>query len=457
LRQNAILREREGRIRCLPHHDPRTRLPNRVLFRSELESALRAASERGGSVAVLYLDLDRFKDVNDTLGHPSGDELLRLVAERLRTCAGSRTVVARLGGDEFAMICASSDLPAEAETLSRYLIAELRRPYEVLGHAVVTGASIGIALSTAGNLDGDTLLKHADLALYQAKAAGRGTACVFAEDMGARLRERLAIETDLRVALARHQLELAYQPIHDLEADAVCGYEALLRWHHPERGPVSPALFVPIAEETGLIVEIGAWVLRRACTDFAALPRGLTISVNLSPVQLASATIAADVARVLAETGLDPARLELEITETALFTKGHENKRSLEALRALGVRIVLDDFGTGYSSLSHLHHFPLDKIKIDRSFVQDMPERAASAAIVTALAGLAAELGMSTTAEGVETARQLALVREAGCTQVQGYLLGRPQPILRVVETVAAKMAAKAGGRDGAEDRRVAG
>jgi diguanylate cyclase (GGDEF)-like protein len=437
MRQNAILSERESRIRFLAHHDPLTRLPNRVLFRSELEAALQPASD-GGGVAVLYLDLDRFKDVNDTLGHPAGDELLRLVAERLRACTGHRTVVARLGGDEFALICASRDLPSEAESLSRSLIADLRRPFDVFGHAVVTGASIGIAVAADGDRDGDTLLRHADLALYQAKAAGRGTACLFAEDMGARLRERLEIEADLRVALANHQLELAYQPLYDLAADALCGYEALLRWHHPERGAVSPAVFVPIAEETGLIVEIGAWVLRRACTDFAALPRALRIAVNLSPLQLASATIVADVTGILAETGLDPQRLELEITETALFTKSYENRKSLEGLRALGVRIVLDDFGTGYSSLSHLHHFPLDKIKIDRSFVQDMPERADSAAIVKALAGLAAELGMCTTAEGVETARQLALVREAGCTQVQGYLLGRPQPILRVLEAVAA-------------------
>ncbi|MGX7706236.1 bifunctional diguanylate cyclase/phosphodiesterase [Methylobacterium sp. Gmos1] len=437
MRQNAILSERESRIRFLAHHDPLTRLPNRVLFRSELEEALGPASGEGG-VAVLYLDLDRFKDVNDTLGHPAGDELLRLVAERLQACIGHRTIVARLGGDEFALICASPDLPAEAEALSRHLIAELRRPFDVFGHAVVTGASIGIAVAAAGDRDGDTLLRHADLALYQAKAAGRGTACLFADDMGARLHERLAIEADLRVALASHQLELAYQPIYDLAQDTLCGYEALLRWHHPVRGAVSPGVFVPIAEETGLIVEIGAWVLRRACTDFAALPRSLRIAVNLSPVQLASATIVADVTGILAETGLDPERLELEITETALFTKGYENGKALEGLRGLGVRVVLDDFGTGYSSLSHLHNVPLDKIKIDRSFVRDMPERADSAAIVKALAGLAKELGMCTTAEGVETPRQLALVREAGCTQVQGYLLGRPQPILRVVEAVAA-------------------
>ncbi|MET7246389.1 EAL domain-containing protein [Methylobacterium sp. EM32] len=456
MRQNAILSERESRIRFLAHHDPLTRLPNRVLFRSELEAALRPAPGQDG-VAVLYLDLDRFKDVNDTLGHPAGDELLRLVAERLRACTDHSRIVARLGGDEFALICASPDLPAEAEALSRHLIAEMRRPFDVFGHAVVTGASIGIAVAAAGDLDGDTLLKHADLALYQAKAAGRGTACLFAEDMGARLRERLEIEADLRVALANHQLELAYQPIYDMAADALCGYEALLRWHHPERGAVSPAVFVPIAEETGLIVEIGAWVLRRACTDFAALPRGLRIAVNLSPLQLASATIVADVTGILAETGLDPQRLELEITETALFTKGYENRKSLEGLRALGVRIVLDDFGTGYSSLSHLHHFPLDKIKIDRSFVQDMPERADSAAIVKALAGLATELGMCTTAEGVETARQLALVREAGCTQVQGYLLGRPQPILRVLEAVAAASDKAAGAVRGPAGVRAAG
>jgi diguanylate cyclase (GGDEF)-like protein len=436
LRQNAALVEREGRIRFLAHHDDLTKLPNRVLFRERLEAAMRAAEASGQGAALLYLDLDRFKDVNDTLGHPTGDALLRLVADRLRACIKDQDLVARLSGDEFAIMCLDADLPQAAEALSTQIIAELSRPYEVSGHAVVIGVSVGIAVADAAR-DPDTLLKQADLALYRAKARGRGTSCVFAPEMGARLRERLALEADLRHALARGELALAYQPIYDLAANALCGFECLLRWHHPERGLVSPAVFIPVAEETGAIVEIGAWVLRQACADVVAMPGGLKIAVNLSPLQLASGDIAERVAGVLAETGLEAGRLELEITETALFVNDRHNLEALGRLRALGSRIALDDFGTGYSSLSHLRQFPLDKIKIDRSFVQDMAVRPDSAAIVRSLAGLAHELGMATTAEGIETREQLALIRAAGCTQAQGYLLGKPLPILAALDTVA--------------------
>ncbi len=441
LRQNAALTEREGRIRFLAHHDDLTKLPNRVLFRDELDAALRAVRAAGRALALLYLDLDRFKDVNDTLGHPTGDALLRIVAERLRACVREGDFIARLSGDEFAIVCRACDLPGDAEALSARVIAELGRPYEVLGHALVLGVSVGIAVADA-QADADTLLKQADVALYRAKAEGRGLARVFQPEMGARLRERLALEADLRQALDRRQLELAYQPIYDLGAQTLCGFECLLRWRHPGLGLVSPAAFIPVAEETGMIVEIGAWVLRQACADIAPLPAHLKVAVNLSPLQLAASDVVERVAQALAATGLAPARLELEITETALLANDRHTLEALGRLRALGARTVLDDFGTGYSSLSHLRLFPLDKIKIDRSFVQDMAVRPDSAAIVTALAGLARELGMDTTAEGVETAEQLALVRRAGCTQVQGYLLGKPQPLLAATLTAATPRAA---------------
>lgn len=433
--QNAALVEQEGRIRFLAHHDDLTSLQNRFAFRSQIAKSLRRAGDETGSVALLFLDLDRFKDVNDTLGHPVGDLLLLSVAERLATCVRDTDCVARLGGDEFAVLSLDRNQPEQAEALGARIIEVLSRPYLIKERTISISASVGIAVAEGPDFDADLLLKQADLALYQAKARGRGVCCVFTAEMDEQLRARIALEADLRKAIDERQFELSYQPIFDLKSSTLCGFEALLRWHHPERGLVVPAEFVPLAEETRLIVELGEWVIRQACTDAAQLPSDLRIAVNLSPVQLIFGDAVATVRDILAETGLDPARLELEITETALLANDNRNLGTLKSLKALGVRIVLDDFGTGYSSLSHLRLFPLDKVKIDRSFVRDMTAHSDSAAIVTAIAALAAELGMTTTAEGIETPDQLDAVDRAGCTEAQGYMLGKPKPILQAVHT----------------------
>lgn len=441
-RQNAALIERETQIRFLAHHDDLTGLPNRILFRDRIEEALRLAGERDVPLALLYLDLDRFKDVNDTLGHPVGDALLRAVAKRLDACVRDTARVARLGGDEFAVICVASEQPQQAELLSARIIESLSEPYSVLGHTISISASIGIAV--AGSADADDLMKQADLALYQAKAKGRSAFCVFDPEMDERLRARMELEADLRRALAAKQFELDYQPIYEVVSGRLCGFEALLRWRHPERGTVSPVAFIPLAEEIRLIVDIDAWVLRQACADLARLPPSLKVAVNLSPIEFAIGNIVGTVGEALRDAHIEAGRLELEITETALFAHDQRNLDALRRLRALGARIVLDDFGTGYSSLSHLHQFPLDKIKIDRSFVRDMTVRADSAAIVEAIAALALRLGMTTTAEGIETAQQLEAARRAGCTEAQGYLVGRPMPfhaalaLARAAETIYA-------------------
>ncbi len=434
-RQNAALVEQESRIRFLAHHDDLTGLQNRFAFRDQIAKALRTADGTRAPLALLFLDLDRFKDVNDTLGHPVGDLLLRMVAERLAGCVRNTDCVARLGGDEFAVLCVGQAQAREAETLTARIIDVLSQPYVIEGRTIIASTSVGIAIPESPGADPDILLKQADLALYQAKARGRGTFCVFTVEMDKRLRERITMEADLLRAVAEHQFELAYQPIYDLESQQLCGFEALLRWQHPERGLVGPDEFIPLAEESRLIVEIGTWVLRQACTDAAQLPGAPRIAINLSPVQLTFGDTVATVRDILEETGLDPHRLELEITETALFASDNRNLGVLNGLKALGVRIVLDDFGTGFSSLSHLRLFPLDKVKIDRSFVRDMTVRPDSAAIVTAIAALAAELGMTTTAEGIETVAQLDAVNQAGCTEAQGYLLGKPRPLLQAVHS----------------------
>jgi diguanylate cyclase (GGDEF)-like protein len=425
----------ESRIRFLAHHDALTRLPNRILFRSRLEEMLVASRTRAQGLALLYLDLDKFKDVNDTLGHPVGDALLEAVGNRLRACLRDSIIVARLGGDEFAVACLSADLPAEAARLGERIIESLSAPYGLDGRQVTVGVSVGIAMATPEmDLDADTLLKNADMALYEAKASGRGVSCFFEPGIESRLYARLELERDLRAALAAEQFELAYQPIFDLGAERVCGFEALIRWQHPARGCVSPAEFIPLAEETELIDEIGGFVLNRACADAARLPGDVRIAVNLSPVQLRNDDIVEVVSSALARSGLDPRRLELEITESALLEDNERIASLLARLRSLGARLVLDDFGTGYSSLSYLRRFPFDKIKIDQSFVREMTTRANCVAIVSAVVGLADELGMTATAEGVETQDQLDLVRQVGCLEAQGYLLGRPKPILAAFE-----------------------
>lgn len=428
-RQNAALLEQESRIRYLAHHDDLTGLQNRLAFRGQIAQSLPRTDDGGGPVALLFLDLDRFKDVNDTLGHPVGDLLLLSVAERLLDCVQDKECVARLGGDEFAILCLDRRQPEQAQALAARIIDALGQPYFVQERTISISTSIGIAVASSPDVDADLLLKQADLALYQAKAQGRGVSCVFTAEMDERLRSRLSMEADLRRAIQERQFELSYQPVYELASHRLCGVEALLRWHHPVRGLVGPAQFVPLAEETRLIVEIGEWVIRQACAHAVRFPGLARIAINLSPVQLVYGDTAATVRGILDESGLDPARLEFEITETALLANDNLTLETLKRLKSLGVRIVLDDFGTGYSSLSHLRIVPLDKIKIDRSFVHDMTARPDCAAIVASIAALAAKLGMTTTAEGVETPEQLDAVRRAGCTQVQGYLLGRPQSL----------------------------
>ncbi|BAU93001.1 diguanylate cyclase/phosphodiesterase [Methylorubrum populi] len=413
---------------ALARQEPLTGLCNRVGLHDRLDAALAEAGQTGTPLAVLMLDLDRFKAVNDTLGHPVGDALLRKVAERLRKATRGGDVVARLGGDEFAILQAGAEQPQAAEALARRLVDLVGRTYVVDGHMLNVGVSVGVAVAPVDGRDADDLLKHADLALYRAKAEGRGTYRFFEPAMNAQMQARRSLEIDLRRALALKQFDLAFQPQIRLETGEVTGFEALLRWNHPERGPVSPALFIPLAEEIGVITGIGEWALRAACREAASWTQPASIAVNLSPVQFRGGKLVETVMNVLAQTGLDPARLELEITEGALLENTDSVLDVLNGLRALGVKISMDDFGTGYSSLSYLQKFPFDKIKIDQSFVRGMEGNAECGAIVRAIARLGASLGMRTTAEGVETKSQLDAIRAEGCTEVQGYLTGRPMP-----------------------------
>ena len=421
-------RRAEARIAHMAHHDALTDLPNRVLFRERIEHALARARRFGESFAVLCLDLDRFKGVNDTLGHPVGDMLLKIVAERLRSCVRETDIVARMGGDEFAILLLGNENSRSTDHLAQRILELLCRPYDLEGQHVVIGTSIGIAIAPHDGESADQLIKNADMALYRAKAAGRGTHRFFEAGMDAELQTRRLLELDLRKALDAGEFEVYYQPLVKLETGAVTGYEALLRWHHPERGFVPPMEFIPIAEEIGLIVPIGEWVLRQACTQAASWEQPLKIAVNLSPLQLKSRGILQTVILALGHSGLAATRLELEITESIFLDNNELTLSILHDLRGLGVRIAMDDFGTGYSSLSYLRSFPFDKIKLDKSFVDDVAKRADSAAIAHSIAMLGESLGMTTTAEGIETEDQRASLREAGFVEGQGYLFGRPQP-----------------------------
>jgi diguanylate cyclase (GGDEF)-like protein len=419
----------QGRIRFMAHYDALTRLPNRAMFHSRLMKMINETGSEQELLSVLYLDLDGFKHVNDTLGHPAGDVLLRDVAGRLTRCARDSDIVARLGGDEFAIICRhSTRCPDGAITLAERLVKELSSVYEINGRYIEVGVSIGIATTADSTVDADTLLRNADMALYQAKAEGRGTYRIFEKQIELRLLARLQVEADLRVALDSNQFMIAYQPIFSLRPEQICGFEALLRWKHPARGIVSPGLFIPLAEELRIIKPIGAWLIRQVCADAQRLPEWIKIAVNLSPFQLYDDEIIGVISDALAFHGLNTSRLELEITESALLDKNCETVTRLRRLHDAGLSIALDDFGTGYSSLSYLRSFPFDKIKIDRLFVGEITTRADCAAIVASIVDLARKLGMITTAEGVETEEQLRLVREAGCETVQGFLLGTPQP-----------------------------
>ena len=416
----------EEQIAHLAHYDPLTDLPNRVLFREQLEAALKTVRP-GEQLAVMYIDIDEFKSVNDALGHSIGDELLKTVARRLRGCLKEADVAARLGGDEFAVIQTGVKRPSDTTRLVAKIYRAIRQSCECEGHLIATDASIGIALAAAGtNLD--QLLKNADLAMYAAKSAGRRTYRFFEPDMDARVKARHMLETDLRQAIADGGLEVYYQPCVSLGDDSITGCEALLRWRHPERGMISPAEFIPIAEETGLINQIGEWVLTTACTEAATWPDGIKIAVNVSPVQFRSGTLALKIVAALAASGLPASRLELEITEAVLIRDDEAALAILHQLRGIGVRIALDDFGTGYSSLSYLQRFPFDKIKIDRCFVNDIEQPDGSSCIVQAVVNIAAARHITTTAEGVETRPQRELLRALGCCEMQGYLFSQAKP-----------------------------
>jgi diguanylate cyclase (GGDEF)-like protein len=420
-------RQAEVRIAYMAHHDALTDLPNRVRLREEMVRALHRV-ERGETFAILCLDLDCFKAVNDTLGHPIGDVLLQTVSDRLRGCVRATDMVARLGGDEFAIVQAGAEQPVEPIALATRLIKAMSEPFDIKGHQIVIGASVGIAIAPNDGNDPDHLLKNADMALYRAKEDGRGIYRFFEPTMDAKMQVRRALELDLRKALVLGEFELFYQPLITLETDEISGFEALLRWRHPQRGLVAPAEFIPLAEEIGLICPIGAWVLKQACSEATSWPDSIKVAVNLSPVQFKNGTVVLDVIAALDRSGLSAHRLELEITETVLLHDTDATVSTLNQLRALGVRISMDDFGTGYSSLGYLRKFPFDKIKIDQSFIHDLSDKPESIAIVRAVAGLGSALGIATTAEGVETEEQLRQLREEGCTEVQGYLFSEPKP-----------------------------
>jgi diguanylate cyclase (GGDEF)-like protein len=421
----------EARIAYMAQYDALTDLPNRLQLFENLRQML-ARPKQGEHVAVFCLDLDRFKDVNDAHGHPVGDLLLRSVAGRLRQCIRDADMVARLGGDEFAIVQAGASQPTDATSLASRLTEVIGAPYELGGQQVTVELSIGIALAPGDGLDPEQLLKNADLALYRAKSDGYGLYRFFEPEMDARMQARRRLEIDLRKAIANGEFELFYQPLVDMKTEYVTGFEALIRWHHPERGMIPPLDFISVAEETGLIVPIGDWVLRQACGEAATWPSDVKIAVNLSPIQFKNKGLLPSVVSALAASGLASYRLELEITESVLLQDGNATLAILNELRVLGIRISMDDFGTGYSSLSYLRKFPFDKIKIDRSFIFDMSVHNDSLAIVRAVIAMGSGLGIATTAEGVETAEQFKQLKLEGCTEVQGYLFSPPRPAAEV-------------------------
>ena len=419
----------ELQVAYMARHDDLTSLANRAVLLEKMEDALARVRLHGGQFTLFMLDLDLFKTVNDLLGHPVGDELLKVVAGRLRLCMRPTDTVARLGGDEFAILASvDGDQRHAAIITANKLLSAVAEPYNLDGHQLNIGTSIGVALAPEHGTAVDQLVKNADLALYKAKAEGRDAYRFFDETMGVEARRRRAYQSDLRNALTNDEFELHYHPIVDIQTREIASVEALIRWRHPQRGLIAPAEFIQVAEETGLINPIGDWVLRKACSDAMRWPSHVKVSVNLSAVQFRKVYPIDNFCDVLARSGLPPERLELEITESVLLQGSAENVETLHQLRLMGIAIVLDDFGTGYSSLSYLRMFPFDKIKIDRSFVHELAKNADCAAIVSAVAGLGRSLRIGTVAEGIETEDQLLLVRAAGCTHAQGYLFGRPCP-----------------------------
>ncbi|MEX3010917.1 PAS-domain containing protein [Hoeflea sp. TYP-13] len=421
----------QARLAHMAHHDDLTNLPNRTFLRERVDTVSPALA-KNKSFAIMCLDLDRFKNVNDTIGHPMGDKLLQAVAERLRSCVRETDTIARLGGDEFAILQVSDDQPQAATSLARRICEVLSEPFDLENHQVVIGTSVGIAVAPQDGTDPDQLLKNADMALYRAKNDGRGIYRFFEAEMDARMQARRSLELDLRTAFKKSEFELHYQPLVDLESNEITGFEALLRWHHPVRGNVSPAEFIPVAEEIGLIVPLGEWVVNRACMDAAKWPSHTKIAVNLSPAQFRSENLVQSVFSALAKSHIAPQRLELEITEHVLLQHNDSTLQTLHALRDMGVRIAMDDFGTGYSSLSYLRSFPFDKIKIDRSFINDLSSQEDADVIVKAVASLSQNLGMMATAEGVETESQRRQVKEAGYTEMQGFLISPALPAARI-------------------------
>jgi diguanylate cyclase (GGDEF)-like protein len=412
-------RRQEQEITHLARHDVLTNLANRALFREQLQQAL-LRLRRGQGFAVFCLDLDRFKAVNDTLGHPVGDVLLKEVSERLLSCVRQGDLVARLGGDEFAIIQANVRDIDSTEVLAARIVETVGKAYEINGHRIDISTSIGLTLAPRDGTDADQLIKNADLALYRTKTDGRNGYSFFKPEMNAHIQVRRKLETDLREALEREELALFYQPLVCLETRKVTGFEGLMRWTHPERGTIQPADFIALAEEAGLVLELGEWALRRACAQAARWPSPVKVSINLSPLQIKRDLIEV-VLQALAASGLPPHRLELEITESVLLQDSQNTLATLHQLRQLGVRIVMDDFGRGYCSLSYLRSFPFDKIKIDRAFITDMDHSDQTRALVEAIVGLGNSLGMVTVAEGVENFGQLEMVRGFGCAEAQGY------------------------------------
>jgi diguanylate cyclase (GGDEF)-like protein len=431
--------EAEAHVARLASEDPLTGLPNRRIFRASLDQVSRQhvaadVSSNESGFAVLFIDLDRFKVVNDTIGHRVGDLLLQEVAKRLQGPLREDDLLARIGGDEFAIVVPHATSRKELAALAQALVDAVVEPYEIIGHQIRTSVSIGIAIGPHDGHDAEDLLMAADLALYAVKAVNRGTYRFYESAMNKELNDRRQIEFDLRLAIERQQLELFYQPIINARNNAISGFEALARWRHPVKGMVPPGLFIPIAEDSGLIVPLGEWALREACRQATRWPDDLKIAVNLSPVQFTAPDLVEVVERILAETRLAPNRLELEITERIFISDSENTLASLRRLKALGVRIAMDDFGTGYSSLSYLRSFPFDKIKVDRAFVSDLAERNEYVVIVQAVVSIARALGMTTTAEGVETVGQHQFLSALGCDELQGYLFSAPVPVDKIDE-----------------------
>jgi diguanylate cyclase (GGDEF)-like protein len=421
----TVQRKAEERVSYMAHYDGLTNLPNRFLFSDTVYRTLSSSNKKAG---LLYLDLDNFKSINDTLGHSVGDQLLQAVARRLENCISGAETIARLGGDEFAILVPGSRID-KIDEIAENIIVSLSEPFSLDDHDVVVGVSIGIAKAPDHANEVEGLVRCADLALYAAKSMGRNRAITFETVMDEAAQTRRMIELDLRSALGKQEMRLHYQPLINVESGETSGYEALIRWKHPERGIVMPATFIPVAEETGLIVQLGEWVIRQALSDMAEWPEHLTVSVNLSPAQMRSPGLISTVVNALAQTGVDPKRVCLEITESVLMQDSEANIETLHKLRGLGLQIALDDFGTGYSSLNYLRSFPFSKIKIDRCFISEIDSREDCQAIVRSVVGLANNLGMTTTAEGVETAEQLDQLRIEGCFEVQGYLYSHAVPV----------------------------